>query len=245
MARFFVNAPPNGRKMVRLAGADLHHMRNVLRLKKGDVVQIIDPSGTEYEAVIIEIGRREAKIEVVKELEMLPEKTSGTIVEIAQALPKGDKMDWIVQKCTELGASSIRPFLSARSIPRPNKVATDRKIERWRKIALEAAKQCGRTDVPRIGNLSDFNEILKLPEEGFTRIVLHERAEKTWDRIFSQDQKGFFVMIGPEGGFTKDEIELCIRNGFIPTGLGKRILRTETASVAILSILQFARGDMG
>jgi 16S rRNA (uracil1498-N3)-methyltransferase len=159
-------------------------------------------------------------------------------------------MDTIIQKATELGASRIIPFVSSRSIPQLTGEKATAKHQRWEKIAIEASEQCGRTGIPRLSPLAGFNEMLTLPQDTDLKIILWEAETRQGLKSILQNPDNrrtgnFFIVIGPEGGFSHDEIDRATRKGFLTASLGNNILRVETSSLAVLSILQYEKGIIG
>jgi len=223
------------------------YLRDVLRLKEGDGLTLFDGVGHEYRAVIRTFTPGAAELEVItKENIRLPE----TRITLAQSLPKGSKMEFIIQKATELGVRRIIPFISSRSIPRLTGTRAAGKAARWRKVAVEASRQCGRGDVPEVSEIISFDEMLRTADGDALRIILWEGEEQLGIREVLTDERyagvnGFCVVIGPEGGFSWEEVEKAQKNGFLPTSLGRLILRTETAPLAVLSILQYEKGLFG
>lgn len=223
------------------------YLRDVLRLSEGDELTLFDGVGHEYRAVIRRFTPAIVHLEVImKEDIKLPE----TRITLAQSLPKGEKMKFIIQKTTELGASRIIPFISSRSIPRLTGDRAAGKAARWRKIAVEASRQCGRADVPEVNEIASFGEMLRAVDEDALRIILWEGEERQGLREILIDERharadSFCVAVGPEGGFSWEEIEQARRSGFISASLGKLILRTETAPLAVLAILQYEKGLFG
>lgn len=225
----------------------LVYLRDVLRLGEGDELVLFDGVGHEYRAVIrgFESGAVQLAI-TTKEDVTFPE----TRITLAQSLPKGRKMEFIIQKATELGVNHIIPFISSRSIPR---LAGDRaaaKVARWRKVAVEASRQCGRADVPEVSEILSFDEMLRSADGDALRIILWEGEEERGIREILTDERhkdspGQCVVIGPEGGFSWEEIERARQRGFLSASLGRLILRTETAPLAVLSILQYEKGLFG
>jgi 16S rRNA (uracil1498-N3)-methyltransferase len=168
-------------------------------------------------------------------------------VTLCQGVPKAEKMDGIVRHATELGAERIIPFLAERSVPRWQPEQFPRKRERWQKIAVEASRQCGRPDIPEIGAIVTFERMLHDVPGGGLRLIPWEEETTTDIREVLRDPsrsglKEFVLVIGPEGGFSAGEIEMARQAGFLSVSLGKRVLRVETASLALLSILQYERG---
>lgn len=225
----------------------LVYLRDVLRLGEGSELVLFDGVGHEYRAVIrgFESGAIELEIVTKKDI-TLPE----TRITLAQSLPKGGKMEFIIQKATELGSSQIVPFISSRSIPR---LAGDRataKVARWKKVAVEASRQCGRADVPEVSEIMSFDEMLRSADGDALRIILWEGEEERGMREILTDERyknstEHWVVIGPEGGFSWEEVERARQRGFLSASLGRLILRTETAPLAVLSILQYEKGFFG
>ena len=161
---------------------------------------------------------------------------------IAQGLPKNPKMELIIQKATELGASKIIPVATERSIVKISKEKAAGKIDRWQKIAKEAAEQSGRSNIPLIDGITDFDDILNSRDEYDKCVMLWELEKEITLKSFlkrNQKIKSLLVMIGPEGGFSRKETERAKEKGFITVSIGNRILRTETASLAVLSMIDY------
>lgn len=245
MRRFFVSKLDEKAGVAVLSDGEFHHLRDVLRLAKGDQVIVFNGKGGEYGAVIKELRGGKVFLEIIKRLNTFKEPKLR--ITLAQALPKGGKMDFIVQKATELGVSEVYPLLTARSVPDIEGDRALRKVERWRRIAKEAAKQCGRAYIPEIHFVITFKDLLSLPFDG-ERIIFwegeKERKLRDLEGILRRS-KGLLLTVGPEGGFSEEEIEAASSRGFIPVGLGERILRAETAPIVALSILFYMSGDMG
>jgi 16S rRNA (uracil1498-N3)-methyltransferase len=245
VARFFVLKQNIHGESATLGGSELEHMRKVLRLQPGDRVTLFDDDGWEHEGIIRAYANAVGEIAIAKSYR--PERESSLSVTLAQALGKGEKLDWVVEKATELGVTAIVPFLSARTVPRLDRAASTKRGERWRRIALSAAKQSGRTSVPEILNLMDFSDLVSRPWECALKLIFWEgeparglaQVRRETARLDS-----LLLVIGPEGGFTSNEVAEATRSGFQSTRLGKRILRTETAAVAAVSLAQFLWGDL-
>jgi len=223
------------------------YIKEVLRLNKGDELILFDGSGHEYRSVIRDFNTHNVCLDIIsKEIIKLP----AIHITLAQSLPKGNKIEMIIQKSTELGASRILPFISSRSISRPAGTRATSKAARWRKIAIEASRQCGRGDVPEVSEIVSFDEMLSSPDSHNLRIILWEAEPERGIREILTEKKhananSFFVVIGPEGGFSWEEIEKAQKCDFITANLGRLILRTETAPLAIISILQYEKGVFG
>lgn len=223
-----------------ISGADYRHMVKALRLGVGDEVTLFGEDSHEYTGVISSVGSRELVVDITGSRLIAADPVID--ITILQGLPKGEKMDYIVEKATELGATRIVPVVTERS-----QVRKTGKHQRWERIALEASKQCGRTKPTVIEDTLEFKEALLLKDKSNLAIILHTESSlpiKEFIRNTLQDAKNIIVLIGPEGGFSQNEVLLAIEMGFTSLGLGPRILRTETASLAVLSIIQFQHGDL-
>ena len=245
MARFYVPQPRLERGMLKVEGEEVKHIRKVLRLTEGDEITVFDGLGKEFEGTIVEEGLSSVMIKIQKVYSS--KKDSPLEVTLAQSLLKGEKMDYLIQKATELGVKDVIPFLSSRSVPLLDKLGKLKRHHRWERIAIEASKQCGRSVVPKIESLQDYSEILRRASPNTLRLIFWEREGTKLKEILerSKESKKIFFVIGPEGGLSKGEVEGAKRAGFIPVTLGKRILRAETASLCFLSILQYEQGDIG
>lgn len=242
MPRFFVSKD----QFPIITGSDIHHLKDVLRMKIGDQLELLDGTGKVYHAEISKITRDKIACKILSE--KIEDTDSKIKVTIAQALPKGRKMDFMIEKCTELGVHRIIPIITERS------VAKSTKLERWQKIAKESAEQCGRAIIPEIAPLTKLEEVLKLRNQfdlGLTPWELEKKIslkQALKDFLISQSPNiqipitqspNILILIGPEGGFSQKEIESAEQAGFTPITLGKRILRTETAGIAILAMINY------
>ena len=233
--------------LIELADDDFRYIKNVLRLKPGEVIALFGWQRLEYHAQI-ETFNPQSVLARVSEIRTLPDAEIRIV--LAQSLPKGDKMDFIVQKATELGADGIMPFLSSRSIPRLTPDKARDKVRRWRKIALEASRQSGRSDIPEIAEIVPFEEILKDSEGRGLRLIFWEAESGRGIKEIlrsreSEAIRDFFIVVGPEGGFSGEEVHQAMAAGMTSVSLGRQVLKVETASVAILSIVQYERGLIG
>ncbi len=224
-----------------VTGGDAKHISVVLRMRKGDMAVLCDGRGTDHLAKLISADSGCCEFEVI-------EKSSNTAepniyLRLFQAVPKGDKLDFIVQKAVECGASEIIPFFSARCVSRPEPKQMLKKTERLQKIALEAAKQSGRGIVPRVGGAVDFSSLKSLISPENTGIMFYENAKAPLPAI-PPETRNVDIVIGSEGGFEEREAEELQGLGVVPVSLGKRILRCETAPVAAISIIMHITGNM-
>jgi 16S rRNA (uracil1498-N3)-methyltransferase len=241
-ARFFVEGVHGVGARVAFAADDAHKLISVLRKRSGDEVEIIDSGGSAYVARLDVAGRAVwAELLAAAAVDDAP---AALQVTIAQALPKGAKMDFIVEKTTELGVAAIIPFVSARVIG-PERSAA--KLERWRRIAKSAAQQSGRTTIPSVHEPLSWAALTETFGAYDRVYVPWELAPPTPLRaIFDAEiptARSVLVAIGPEGGFGADEVALATAAGATAVSLGKRILRTETAALVVLSMLAYVRGD--
>jgi 16S rRNA (uracil1498-N3)-methyltransferase len=231
--------------MLKIEGDEVKHIRKVLRLKTGDKIIVFDGSGKEYEGTIVDEDRSSVMVKIQNVFSSKRE--SPLEVTLAQSLLKGEKMDYLIQKATELGVKEIVPFYSSRSIPFLGKSGKLKRYHRWERIAIEASKQSGRGVVPKIEPLQDFSEMLQTASQDSLRLILWEREGSNLKELLGRtvEKRRIFFIIGPEGGFCHEEIEEANKAGFLHITLGKRILRAETAGVCLLSIVQYDRGDLG
>ena len=244
MKRFYVSQLQIEKGVTKVEGSEARHIRKILRLKPGDEVILFNGSTQQYLGTIIEDHSNSVTIRIQK---ILPSQSESPLeVTLAQSLLKGEKMDYLIQKATELGVRRVIPFLSSRSIPRLDESQLFRRQQRWEKIAIEASKQCGRGIIPSVDPLQDYSNLLKNAPNEALRLLLWEKEGvrlKDFLRGLTEKKEGFFV-VGPEGGLSKEEVIQAEQFGFIPVFLGERILRAETVSLCILSILQYEWGDL-
>lgn len=245
MPRFHVPHPQIEKGVLKVEGREVRHIRRVLRLKAGDGIVVFDGSGKEYEGTIVEQGLSSILIKI--QHISSPDRESPSEIILAQSLLKGEKMDYLVQKATELGVRKIIPFFSSRSVPLLDKSNRLKRHRRWERIAIEASKQCGRGVVPKIEPLQDFFEMLQSASRDSLCLILWEKEGAGIKEVLkaSTEERKIFFIVGPEGGISSEEVEEAKRAGFTPVHLGKRIMRSETASLCFLSILQYERGDIG
>ena len=222
-------------------GEERHHI-NVLRLHVGDEIRLLDGVGGVYEGVISTLRRDEAIVRILREYRQSPVER----VDLYQGLPKGEKFDLIIQKATELGVYSITPLLCRRSIPRIDGDKIANRVRRWNRIAVEACKQCGRAFFPKINRPKSFDEVLGEVKADLKLILWEgERKKRLRDVLREMVPGSVAILIGPEGGFEEMEVQSAIDVGFQSVSLGKPILRTETAAIASLSIVQYELGQLG
>jgi 16S rRNA (uracil1498-N3)-methyltransferase len=244
MARFFLPRQQIQDHRATIAGAELNHLRRVLRLRREDRVVVFDDAGWEYEGIIRSLSDDYGEIEIIRSYRVNNESPLKTI--LALGLTKGEKMDWVVEKATELGVHTIVAFVSSYTVPKLNERKVAQRSERWQKIAISAAKQCGRVRIPEILALTEFRDLVQAVSRDALRLLFWEKEFE--QGVFKlQDNRTIdevVVVIGPEGGFSAQETALALEQGFKPVRLGPRILRTETAAVAALSAVQLLWGDL-
>ena len=246
MRYFFIEPSSVTGPVVSIPGAEAHHIKNVLRLKPGDNLKLFDGTGFEYEAVIISVSAKDVIVEIQRKLTAAVQ--PGVKIIVAQAFLKEKKMDDLVRKLCELGVARWIPFFSQRSIPRPDANRLAGRSHRWQRIATEAVKQCRRIDTPGIGEALSFDEVLDFSSSCNLKLVFWENESKrlAGDLAFEENHpQKIMVMMGPEGGFTDQEINKVRNCGFISAGLGPRILRAETATIAAVTLVQYLFGDLG
>ena len=215
-----------------LTGDNAKHAK-VLRLRAGEEVTVVTPKGEQCSCEVVE-G------DALRVLRRKPcENEPNVYVTLYQALPKGDKMDYIVQKCVELGVSRIVPMLTSRCVSRPDEKSLRKKRERWQKIALQAAMQSRRGVIPEVADCVFFRQAVELSKENDKTVFFYELGGESVKKILTDDPRSIGIFIGSEGGFDPSEVELAVQNGAKTATLGKRILRAETAPLAAMSIIMY------
>lgn len=217
-----------------------HHARVVLRLRPGAPLRLFDGAGREYEAVLEALSPREARARVVAEVAPRPE--SALHVTLALAPLKGDRMEWALQKAVELGAGALRPVVTARTDSAARPALQGARHERWLRVAISAAEQCGRAVVPPVAHAVPLDAFLGERFDAL-RVLFCERPEQPSLATLPRAPR-VVALIGPEGGWDDGEIDAARAAGFAPVGLGPRVLRAETAAVAALTALQVLWGDL-
>lgn len=241
MHHFFVAPEQVKGEKVLVTGSDVNHMKNVLRMKPGEKLEISDGSSSNY-ICSIETFEEERAVLAICERQEADRELSSRLY-LFQGLPKADKMELIIQKAVELGAFAVIPVATKRAVVRLDEKRAEKKRQRWQAIAEGGAKQSGRTRIPEVYPVMDFKEALAFAEGldiGLIPYELAEGMEETRDLISSiEPGSSVGIFIGPEGGFETREVEAAMEKGIHPVTLGKRILRTETAGLAMLSVLMF------
>ena len=235
LSRFFIDSPlALGTHSLPEAAA--HYIGRVLRLPAGAAVQLFDGSGMEFRGELLEVGKKQVSVQLHEQVPGLPE--SSLRIHLGQGLSRGERMDWAIQKVTELGVAEITPIVSERCEVRLKDERADKRLAHWRQIAISACEQCGRSVIPQINPPVTLAEWLSV--EAALKLVLHPVAEPLASH---QPPATLAFLIGPEGGLSDAEVEQATRAGFLPARLGPRVLRTETAPVVALSVAQQLWGD--
>ncbi|MHB8131111.1 MAG: 16S rRNA (uracil(1498)-N(3))-methyltransferase [Mobilitalea sp.] len=240
MHRFYVTPSQIHDEIVTITGPDVNHIKNVLRMKQGEEIVICNGQGKDCYCIINKVSEGEITANVQSEQETGTELKAK--ITLFQGLPKMDKMELIVQKAVELGVFEIVPVMTKRAVVKlEDKKKEEKKLERWQAIALGAAKQSGRGIIPTIKPVQPYSEAIKNAKNMGLALIPYENAmgmqytKEIMNSLEKYDTIGIFI--GPEGGFEESEIELAKTNGILPITLGRRILRTETAGLAILSMM--------
>lgn len=245
MHHFFVEPGAVGEDEIIITGSDVNHIKNVLRMTIDEKLLISDGQGNDYCCIISGMSDSEIVAEILEENVERTELSSEFY--LFQGLPKSDKMELIVQKAVELGVKEIIPFKAKRCVVKLDDKKADSKIKRWQSISESAAKQSKRGVIPRVNAVMSFKEAVEYAKTFDISIIPYENfkdmssTRKIIDKIEKNMKIGIFI--GPEGGFDSEEVDYAIDNGIDPVSLGKRILRTETAGLAILSVLMFKLED--
>lgn len=236
LSRFFVDAPLSlGR--LQLPEDRAHYVGRVLRLGEGDRIQLFDGSGYDYLGTITKSDKRRTWVELQEKRPGLPE--SPLRVHLGQVLSKGERLDWAIQKATELGADAITPLFSERCEVRLADGRSEKRLNHWRQVAISACEQCGRSRVPQIHSPAP----LAAWQDGLAadlKLVLSPGANSVRQQL---RPRTLALLVGPEGGLTEAEVAAAQAAGFVAMGLGPRVLRTETAPLAALSVAQLLWGD--
>lgn len=228
---------------IELSQDATHHSANVLRLKEGCSIVLFDGSGKEFVCELLEVHKRKVIATVHTELSINPE--SPTPIHLAQGISKGDRMDLVLQKATELGVTEITPLITLRCNVKLDENRWEKKQQQWLKVIINACEQCGRNTLPKLNsplNIAGFAACSTQQQ----RIILSPHAEKGLaDRLLAaQSPYGYRIVIGPEGGLSEAEVHQLEESGYVAAKFGPRILRTETAAIAALSVIQATTGDM-
>lgn len=244
MRRFFIDAPLSEHMVI--ANADARHIASVLRLSAGATVLVSDQDGKSGKAEIMAANPEAIELRL---LELLEDTTEPPInIWLVQGLAKGEKMDFIIQKAVELGVHGIIPVATAHSVVRYDAAKQADKVARWQKIAREAAKQCGRSYIPQVCSVTSLAQVLDNNEfSAANKIMLYEgqAVQGIKQALTDSNSQNYVLFIGPEGGFSSAEVDLCQEHGIRTVTMGPRIMRTETAALAAISAVMYECGDLG
>lgn len=246
MHRFFIKPENIKKDKIILSKEDIVYIKRVLRHKKGDKIKVLDGKGGEYLVEIEEMSQSAGRGSIL-ERNFRDEPAPLSII-IGQGIPKAKKMDLVIQKATELGVDTIVPLITERTVLRLDDESSKRRVERWKKIAKGSSQQCKRSLIPEVFDVLDLDHFLLRYKGVDEKLILFEEEShrRLRDRLGNlQKVKRLALLIGPEGGFSRGEIDKAQDKGFIPVGLGPLILRTETAPLAALSIIQYLLGNLG
>ncbi len=241
MHRFFVPASALQSTAVAIPQDVAHHLKTVLRLCPGDEIILLDGAGTLCRCRLEAVAKQSASAHI---LQRWQEPETAFPIELIQALPKGDKMDLVLQKGTELGIGHFTPALSERSVGALPTGRHAKRLERWDRIIREAARQCRRPILPRLSEPAPLEEALAASRSELRLMLWEEESRPLSLALPEAPPEHAAILVGPEGGFSPGEAAIARNHGFIPVRLGPRILRTETAGFAMASILQFRYGDL-
>src|SRR3989338_770126 len=246
MHRFFVDSDSIIDNHVKITGDNAEQIRKVLRMREGEEIVVLDGAGWEYRVQLTSINKGSVTGEI-KYKDFKPEDSKVKII-LGQGIPKGEKMDFIVQKASELGVSEIIHLKLERCVVKIPPLGGLEKIKRWQRIAKESSEQSLRRFIPSINTIYDLRQFCDKYKDTDLKIVFYEGEEKRGLKKLLNEKgevKSISVVVGPEGGLSSEEIEIANSYGFIPIGLGQRILRADTVALSVLSILQFLYGDLG
>ncbi len=232
------------KKSILLPEDNLRYLKTVMRLKPGDKIIVFDGYGSEFEAIIEDFSVKTVGVKLGKKV---PRENKEINITLAQALPKAAKMDLIVKSAAELGVDLIIPLAAERSVSRIDADKAAQKAKRWQKIAIEASRASRSGTITKVDNIAPLESVINLAAGKSAKMIFWEEEEKTTIKSALTDKNldvcnNYFIIVGPEGGFSKDEIALAKKASFQSVGLGKQILKVETAAAAIISIIQYEKG---
>ena len=244
--RFFIKSSQTIESEIIIPEPDANHIKNVLRLKQGDPIILFDGKGKELNARIEAFTPYGVKVSILNIINSSTE--SPVQISIAQGFLKEKKMDALIRQLTELGINTWIPFFAQRSIAKPDKKRLATRTQRWEKIAKESLKQCRRSRIPEIHPGLTYEEMLDYSKSCDLKLIFWEQDSVKHESIFKihakQSHKKIFAILGPEGGLSNKEVETAVNKGFVTASLGPRILRAETAAIAVSTLLQHFFGDL-
>jgi 16S rRNA (uracil1498-N3)-methyltransferase len=247
MRRFFIEPGAANTPTTSIKGSEARHIKNVLRLTPEDTIRLFDGTGVEYDAVISELSAGRVELSITGKVTAAAE--SPIEMTIAQGYLKEKKMDSLIRPLCELGMTRWMPFTSQRSVPQPDKSRLLARMQRWEKIVRESLKQCRRSVLPQISTPVSLEEVLAYGRSCDLKIIFWEQEDRALDHAALTERSDpvnrILIVLGPEGGFADQEVEKARKLGFEVSGLGPRILRAETATIAACSLMQYIFGDLG
>lgn len=246
LRRFHIEQKDIIQSRVTLKNSEANHIKNVLRMGKGEEMALFDDLGNEYEAVILDMTPQGVELEIIKISPALTQEINFEL-HVAQSFLKDKKMDILVRQITELGVAAWHPFFSERSIPQPDRDRIRHRMVRWEKIAKESQKQCLRNTPLQIEPPLTFKEIIEKGSHAEVKVIFWENESNPIGDILEGRKtipEKVFVVIGPEGGFSSNEIAFAKERAFTSLSLGPRLLKAETAALSACVLMQFLFGDM-
>ncbi len=240
MPVYFIQSKSIQDDRITLTGVLAHHLRDVLRCRAGEIVHLVDEDRVRYQTELNQVTEKRIIAKILQRER--PELRPIPAVTLAQAVLKGNRMDWAIQKASELGVNVIIPVVTERTVARPKAERAHHQRDRWQKIAKEASQQCGRMDFSDVKPVVSLDDLLKnTPGVSLKLVPWEQEQERSLKAALHnlKEQKSISVLIGPEGGFSSREIEKAREAGWASVSLGPRILRAETAGMAVLAILEY------
>ncbi len=245
MPKFFIKKEDINNNSIKITGGDASHISKVLRTEVGETLTLCDGDGTDFLSEVTEISKDCVLLKILDTFPCLAEPNIS--VTLFQGLPKQGKMDYIIEKCTELGVLRIVPVKTKRSVVKiDDKKSEAKKLERWQKIANESVKQCGRGTIPKITNVMSVKEAIEFSQSLDLTIAAYECETKTSIKsaLMGEPPKSVGIFIGPEGGLDDEEVAMFKTAGIKTVTLGKRILRTETAGHTVLTAIMYEFNEL-
>ncbi|TCV84325.1 16S rRNA (uracil(1498)-N(3))-methyltransferase [Sulfurirhabdus autotrophica] len=239
-SRFYHSGDLGADRQITLSEQAAHHATRVLRLKTDDRVTLFNGQGGEYEATIVQAGKKDVTVKTGAWLDR--ECESPLNMTLVQAISSGEKMDFTLQKAVELGVAAIQPVISSRSVVRLEGERALKRVQHWQSVVISACEQCGRNRVPLVAPIMSLNHWLEEKVTSTLKLTLSPYAKEGLKEI-AAPQGPIVFLVGPEGGFSESEEVSAAVSGFIPVKLGQRVLRTETAALAAISAMQMLWGD--
>lgn len=237
--RIYTSQPLTSNTTVELESGPAHHVAKVLRMQAGRELVLFNGTGGEYRAVIAAVGKRRVSVTIGEFSE--PQTESPLVTELAIGVSRGERMDWVIQKATELGVTRIQPVFTERTEVKLNGERLEKRMQRWQQTIVSACEQCQRNSLPELKDPQSLQQALTYSTAS-AKYVLHHRTDRRLQDTVRPES--VCLLVGPEGGLSDEEIELTQKQGFQALALGPRVLRTETAPVAALAVIQYQWGDI-